>query len=70
MTDSKEELFMPTKSIERLWKKIQPDYLGKAGQAAIDLGITHGVHSRASLNEGKGVGDSTQVARKTQALAL
>eukprot|EP00972_Heterocapsa_arctica_P048772 7185597-Heterocapsa_arctica.AAC.1 len=32
---------MPTKFIERLWKKIQPDYFGNVGQAVTDLGITH-----------------------------
>eukprot|EP00972_Heterocapsa_arctica_P094566 13945793-Heterocapsa_arctica.AAC.2 len=61
---------MPNKSIERLWHNIQPDYMGKVGQAVVDLGITHSVHTRASFNNGKRVGDTSKVVNITQALAL
>eukprot|EP00972_Heterocapsa_arctica_P111531 16419359-Heterocapsa_arctica.AAC.1 len=61
---------MPTKSIERLWKKISPEYLGKVGQAVLDLGITHRAHTRSSPNQGRRLGDSAKVAGRTQALAL
>eukprot|EP00972_Heterocapsa_arctica_P072150 10655441-Heterocapsa_arctica.AAC.1 len=36
----------------------------------VDLGITHRVHTRASLNKGKGVGDTSKMVKRTQALAL
>eukprot|EP00972_Heterocapsa_arctica_P058603 8642352-Heterocapsa_arctica.AAC.1 len=61
---------MPNKSIERLWGNIQPDYQGKVGQAVVDLGITHRVHTRASFNKGKRVADTSKVVEITQALAL
>eukprot|EP00972_Heterocapsa_arctica_P037456 5514137-Heterocapsa_arctica.AAC.1 len=50
--------------------KEQPDYKGKVGQAAVDLGVTHRVHTRASLNKGRRVGDTSKVVKITQALDL
>eukprot|EP00972_Heterocapsa_arctica_P089496 13195348-Heterocapsa_arctica.AAC.1 len=61
---------MPSQYIERLWKKIQPDHKGKVGQAVVDLGITHKVHTRASLNRGKRVAYTSKVVKRAQALAL
>eukprot|EP00972_Heterocapsa_arctica_P067470 9957604-Heterocapsa_arctica.AAC.1 len=40
LTDGKEQILVPCKSMEKLWKKALPDYKGKVGQAAVDLGIT------------------------------
>eukprot|EP00972_Heterocapsa_arctica_P108113 15922581-Heterocapsa_arctica.AAC.1 len=60
LDDSKSNVFMPMKSIERQWNNIQPDYKGKVGQAVVDLGITHRVRTRASLNKGKRVGDTNK----------
>eukprot|EP00972_Heterocapsa_arctica_P067864 10019545-Heterocapsa_arctica.AAC.1 len=59
---------MPSKSIETL-DNIQPDCKGKLGQAAVHLGITHRVHTRASLNKGKRVRDISKVVKLTQALS-
>eukprot|EP00972_Heterocapsa_arctica_P001334 195323-Heterocapsa_arctica.AAC.1 len=47
-----------------------PDYKRKVGQAVVDLGITHRTHNRASINKGKRVGNTIEVAKRAQALAL
>eukprot|EP00972_Heterocapsa_arctica_P093931 13854328-Heterocapsa_arctica.AAC.1 len=70
LNDSKEEVFMPNKSIERVWRNIQPDYKGAVGQAVVDLGVTHRVHTRVSLHKGKRVGYTSKVVNITQALAF
>eukprot|EP00972_Heterocapsa_arctica_P040391 5949847-Heterocapsa_arctica.AAC.2 len=61
---------MPTKFMEKLWTNIKPNYKGKVGQAVVDLGTTHRIHTRASINKGKKVADTSNVIKITQALAL
>eukprot|EP00972_Heterocapsa_arctica_P061649 9091730-Heterocapsa_arctica.AAC.1 len=61
LNDSKEQVFMPNESIERLWTNVQRDCKGKVGQAVVDMGSTHRVHTRASLNKGTRVGDTSKV---------
>eukprot|EP00972_Heterocapsa_arctica_P028551 4200516-Heterocapsa_arctica.AAC.1 len=47
-----------------------PGYAGKVRQAVVDLGTTHRVHTRDSLNKGKGATDTNGVVKRAQALAL
>eukprot|EP00972_Heterocapsa_arctica_P034431 5069855-Heterocapsa_arctica.AAC.1 len=51
-------------------EKIPPACKWKVGQAVVDLGITHGMYTRASLNKGKTVADTNKVVKITQGLAL
>eukprot|EP00972_Heterocapsa_arctica_P067128 9907478-Heterocapsa_arctica.AAC.1 len=51
-------------------RKLIPNYKGKVGQAVVDLGITHRTHNRASLNKGKGVGDTNiMIKRKSTGIS-
>eukprot|EP00972_Heterocapsa_arctica_P062760 9257156-Heterocapsa_arctica.AAC.1 len=70
LNDGKEEIFVPFKSMDKIWRERFPDYKGKVGQAVVDLGITHRTHNVASLNKGKRVADTNKVVKRAQALAL
>eukprot|EP00972_Heterocapsa_arctica_P003384 505018-Heterocapsa_arctica.AAC.1 len=37
LNNGKEQIFVPYKSMEKLWKKVLPDYKGKVRQAVVDL---------------------------------
>eukprot|EP00972_Heterocapsa_arctica_P097935 14449933-Heterocapsa_arctica.AAC.1 len=47
LNDGKEQISVPFKSTERMFRENIPDYKGKVGQAVVDLGITHRTHNRA-----------------------
>eukprot|EP00972_Heterocapsa_arctica_P011792 1726782-Heterocapsa_arctica.AAC.1 len=55
---------------QSMFRESIPDYKGKVGQAVVDLGITNRTHNRASINKGKRVGDTIEVVKRAQALAL
>eukprot|EP00972_Heterocapsa_arctica_P021141 3111487-Heterocapsa_arctica.AAC.1 len=38
--EKKEQIFVQSKTGERIWHQTGPDYKGRVGQAVIDLGIT------------------------------
>eukprot|EP00972_Heterocapsa_arctica_P077715 11462748-Heterocapsa_arctica.AAC.1 len=48
--------------MDKLWNAF-PEYKGKVGQAVVDLGITHRVHTRASLNKALAVRDKVNIIK-------
>eukprot|EP00972_Heterocapsa_arctica_P052345 7699732-Heterocapsa_arctica.AAC.1 len=45
LKDKKEQVFVQSKTGERVWHQHCPDYKGRVGQAVIDLGITLRTHT-------------------------
>eukprot|EP00972_Heterocapsa_arctica_P023516 3464674-Heterocapsa_arctica.AAC.1 len=70
LNDKKEQIFVRSKTGEILWHQTCPDYKGRVGQAAIDLGIILRTHSEASLNKKKRVDDTVKVVKNIQSLGL
>eukprot|EP00972_Heterocapsa_arctica_P016928 2498592-Heterocapsa_arctica.AAC.1 len=71
LNDKKEQIFVQSRTGERVWHQTSPDYYkGKVGQAVIDLGITIRTHTQASLNKDKRVDDTVKVVRKIKPLVL
>eukprot|EP00972_Heterocapsa_arctica_P045827 6764353-Heterocapsa_arctica.AAC.1 len=61
---------VPFESTAKKFRETIRDYKGNVGQAVVDLGVTHRTHNRASLTEGKIIGDTNRVVKRAQALAL
>eukprot|EP00972_Heterocapsa_arctica_P008951 1314306-Heterocapsa_arctica.AAC.1 len=70
LNDKKEQIFVQSKTGERVWHQQCPNYKGRVGQAVIDLGITLRTHTEMSLNKQKRVDDTIKVIKHIQALAL
>eukprot|EP00972_Heterocapsa_arctica_P014471 2128412-Heterocapsa_arctica.AAC.1 len=68
--DKKEQVFVRSKTVERIWHQTCPDYKGRVGQAVVDLGITLRTHNEASLNKKKRVHDTVKVVKQIQSLGL
>eukprot|EP00972_Heterocapsa_arctica_P102573 15117397-Heterocapsa_arctica.AAC.1 len=66
----KEQIFVQSKTGERIWHQSCPDYKGRIGQAVIDLGITSRTHTEASQNKKKRADDTTNVVKNIQSLGL
>jgi hypothetical protein len=48
LNDGKEQIVVPNASTAKLFHNMMPEYKGKAGQAVLDLGITHRTPNRAN----------------------
>eukprot|EP00972_Heterocapsa_arctica_P026915 3960872-Heterocapsa_arctica.AAC.1 len=66
LNDKKEQIFVQSKTGQRIWHQTCPDYKGRVGQTVIDLGITLRTHNEASLSKKKKVDDTVKVVKKIQ----
>eukprot|EP00972_Heterocapsa_arctica_P054318 8006249-Heterocapsa_arctica.AAC.1 len=53
LNDTKEHMFVQSKTGERVWHQNCPDYKGRVGHAVIYIGITLRSHTDSSLNKQK-----------------
>ena len=65
---AKEQVFVSSADLAKIWKKIDPAYQGAIGGSVKDLGITIRTPGKASVNRNKRVSDGSVVNRRIGAL--